>query len=139
MVLNIVGGRILEVSAEKKNDVPNQGLEYNIDLSELKRDGKRISIVYKYVINYKPDLAVMKIKGELFFEMEEADAKKIEDDYKKSKIVPPEFAEEVLNASNYSSATIGTLLSFAIGVGAPLNLPRTRVEGKQKADGVKAS
>src|SRR3989338_4174992 len=122
MFSNIVGGKILEVSAQKKNDGQNQGLEYNIDLSELKRTGKRISITYNYVINYKPELAVMKIKGELYFEMDEEKAKKVEEDYKKNKIVPPEFAEEVLNASNYSSATVGTLLSFAIGVGAPLNL-----------------
>jgi hypothetical protein len=124
----ITGGKIIEVSAEKKSDEKNTGLEYDIKLSDLKRNGKIITVTYNYTINYKPEMAVMKIKGELNLEFEEARAKTIEEAYKKNKFVPTDVAEEVLNASNYTTTSIGTLLAFAIGVGAPINLPKTKLE-----------
>ncbi len=136
----IVGGRIVSVEAKKDLDKAPEGMNVNIDITSLEATDGRLLVKYSYTIKYLPDSATMVIKGELFAEEDKDKRKAIEDEWKKSKTLTSDFAEDVLTAVTYSGSTVGTLLAYAINVNAPLNIPRARLNPQaQKRDANTAS
>ena len=136
----IVGGRIVSVEAKKDLDKAPEGMNVNIDITSLEVTDGRLLVKYSYTIKYLPDFATMVIKGELFADEDKDKRKAIEDEWKKSKTLTSDFAEDVLTAVTYSGSTVGTLLAYAINVNAPLNIPRARLNPQaQKRDANTAS
>ncbi|MFA6049331.1 MAG: hypothetical protein WC792_05310 [Candidatus Micrarchaeia archaeon] len=129
----ITGGRILEVKGTKHKDAPVQQLGVNVNIEDLfVRDGTG-TVKYTYTISYEPKLAEIEVVGELFFDDKAtADIKKAEADWKKSRMVPPQIAEEVLSAVTYSGSAVGTLVAFALNISAPINVPRARLAPAEK-------
>lgn len=123
----IVGGRIIEVNARKIEDVPLEGMNFNINIEEVKTAEGRLVVKYDYTIKYLPKAAEMLIKGELLVEESDKKRKEIEDDWKKKKQLPSEFAEEAITAITYTCSAVGTLLAFGLGITAPLNVPRAKL------------
>lgn len=131
----ILGGKISAVEAKRLNDGQVTGLAVNIDVTDLKEEGNTLTVNYTFTIKYNPDVAEMKVHGELQASEDPASRKKIMEEWKKSKTMLPAFAEDVLTAMNYAATATGTLLAYAINVGAPINTPRARVgpaEGEKK-------
>ncbi len=116
-------------------------MNVNIDITSLEVTDGRLLVKYSYTINYLPDSATMVIKGELFAEEDKDKRKAIEDEWKKSKTLTTDFAEDVLTAVTYSGSAVGTLLAYCINVNAPLNIPRARLnpQAQQKRDTKTAS
>jgi hypothetical protein len=123
----IVGGRIVEVSGRKIEDAPLEGMNVNINIEDVKTAEGRLVIKYDYTIKYLPKVAEMLVKGELLVEESDKKRKEIEDDWKKKKQLPPEFAEETLTAITYTCSAVGTLIAFGLGITAPLNIPRAKL------------
>ena len=65
------------------------------------------------------------MSGVLFAEESKSD--KIVEEFKKTKKLPDEIAEDVLNAINFSCATNGTLVVRALNLMPPMILPRIQV------------
>ena len=134
----ITGGKINAVEAKRLKEGQVTGLAVNIDVTDLKEDGNALAVSYTFTIHYNPEIAEMKIHGELQASEDPASRKKIMEEWKKSKTMLPSFAEDVLTAMNYAATATGTLLAYAINVGAPINTPRARVgppEGEKKKQG----
>lgn len=128
----ISGGRITGVEAKRLKEGLSEGLSVNINIDSVKRDGGKIVVSYSYTIDYSPEIAKMTVSGEIFLQEDEAEAKKIEKEWQDKKIIGPALAEELLTAITYSSSTVGTLAAFAIGVNAPINVPRARIVPKEE-------
>ncbi len=134
----IVGGRIVEVSGKKIEDSPLEGMNVNINIEDVKTAEGRLIIKYGYTIKYLPKVAEMFVKGELLVEENEKKRKEIEDDWKKKRQLPPDFAEEALTAITYTCSAVGTLLAFGLGITAPLNIPRAKIAPATPAKEAKA-
>lgn len=125
--MKIVGGRIVGVDAKKLEGSTFTGFDVNIGITDVKEVGKTIEVHYEHVAKYMKDFAEMSVRGVIIAEADDKERKKVVEDFKKTKQLPIENAEEMLMAINYATSTIGTLLAFAIGVSAPINIQRPRI------------
>ncbi|MFH1056382.1 MAG: hypothetical protein V1717_01130 [Candidatus Micrarchaeota archaeon] len=125
--MKVISGRIVSVEAERLEGKEFQGLDMNIQVHDIKDEGKNIEVVYSQATSYKKDFARMNVRGVIVAEVDDKEKKKILEDWKKNKQLPLDHAEGFLMAINYATSTVGTLLAFAINVNAPLNIPRTKI------------
>ncbi|HID72839.1 TPA: hypothetical protein EYP38_02755 [Candidatus Micrarchaeota archaeon] len=127
----IVGERIVKISGTKEKWEPIKGLNINISLEDIKVDGENVEMHYAYTANYEEGIGSLTIKGILMAKEDKKTAKKIEDEWKKNKKIPDDYAQSTLSAINYSGSANGTLLARVIGLTAPLIPPRIAVKGKE--------
>ncbi|MEM0475659.1 MAG: hypothetical protein QW343_02605 [Candidatus Norongarragalinales archaeon] len=123
----ISGGRIIEVRAVKKKDEVIEGMNVAVNIDNVSVEKEVIVVAYEYKITYLPDNAELVVRGELLASENEKDKKEIEEEWRKRKFLPNRFAEDVINAISYSGTAVGTILSFALNIPAPLNLPRAKI------------
>ncbi len=129
----IVGGRVTQLSAKKLNDgAKMSGLNINMNITGVEAEKNMVKVSYAVVTTYSPDIAEIEVKGELFLEEGEKKSREILDYYKKNKKLDTMLLEEVLTSINYSATAIGTLVSFALGIGAPLNIPKAKLDSNMK-------
>ena len=126
----IIGGKVNSVQAKKLKEEQAQGLSVNMDVKGVTEEGGKLVVEYEYTIKYEPGVAEMVVKGVIYAQEDEASRKAILKEWKENKQLIPAFAEDALTAVNYSATSTGTLLSYCVGLGAPLNIPRIRVEEK---------
>jgi hypothetical protein len=131
----ISGGKITGFDAKRLKDGQATGMAVNIAIDDLKAEGNRLTASYSYAVDYQPGMAKMTIFGEIWFD--EKNAKQLVEDWRKSKKFPPAMAEDLLTAINYAASAVGTLLSFGLGISAPLSISRARVQ--QQPANTKAS
>lgn len=125
----ISGGKILQLIGDRNKDKDGatvEGINFSINVDDMRFEKDRVVIRYAHTTTYSPDLATIKVVGELYVQ-NEPKVKEIEEQWKKTKQLPPAFAEEVLNAINYSASTVGTLMAFGLNIRAPLSLPAARL------------
>lgn len=128
----IAGGRITGLEAKRLKEGPSESLNVNINITGVKREGSKLAVSYDYRIDYSPEVAKMTISGELYIQESEAEVKRLEKEWQENKALSPALAEELLTAITYSASAIGTLAAFAIGVNAPINVPRARLVPKEE-------
>ncbi|MFH0834946.1 MAG: hypothetical protein V1881_01240 [Candidatus Micrarchaeota archaeon] len=128
----IIGGRITEAVAKRLKDGNISGLNVNIDIISVKEEDGKIVVAYSHKTEYQDGVAELIVKGDIISDEESKKRKEIAEAWKDKKYMDPAFAEDVLNAIGYSAASVGTLLAFSLGIGAPLNLPRAKLNVSEK-------
>ncbi|VVB67518.1 Uncharacterised protein [Candidatus Norongarragalina meridionalis] len=123
----ILGGRITEASAKRLKDGAVKGLNVNIDITSVKEEEGALLVSYTHKTDYQDEVAELVIKGDIIIQEDAKVRKEILEGWKEKKFLASEFAEDVLNAISYSAASVGTLLAFTLGIGAPINLPRAKL------------
>lgn len=130
----IVGGKITKVSAERlSDDADSKGLGMDVSIEGIELKDGILRLTYKYALEYQPKKAEMRVEGEIFYSGEEKKLSGLADGWRKTKKLDPSFAEEVLNAITHTGMVVGTLLSFAIGVPAPIAGQKLSVSDKPPA------
>ena len=130
----ILGGRINRVEAKRKEENALEGMDINFTIDSVTADKKVLTIAYTTKTDYRPSVAEITVQGEIFWEEDEKKAKEIAEDFKKTRRVGDNNTmEEILTALNYSMQAVGTLAAFALGISAPLNVPRTRISNAPPA------
>ena len=133
----IVGERILEISGKRATKGSVTGLNINIALEDVQKQGDIVELTYVYTANYEENFGQLRIKGVLLAREEEKVANDILETWKKGKKVPDGYAETVLSAVNYSGSANGTLLARVMGLTAPLIPPRIQISKKEAPAGKK--
>ena len=134
----ITGGRINYVEVKRDKDAAPTGININVNVDDVKLEKGELNVKYTYLVNYDEGVATLKILGLLI--AKEDKPEKIVDEFKKTKKLPDEFAEEVLNAINFTCSTNGTLVVRALNLLPPMVLPRIQVQrGGTAASGKKAA
>jgi len=123
----ILTGKILDVRATKKKDEQMKGLNVNVALEDFKPEADKATIRYTYSLSYEPGVATMQVLGELIVQFPKDKMKECREKWEKEKNLPLDVAEEILTAITYTGTAVGTLLAFAIGVNAPINIPRAKL------------
>jgi len=124
----ITGGKIVYVEAKREKEGPVEGLNINIGLDDVAVKGSDVTIQYTFMVDYGDKVGHLKITGVLYASEDKNKAKEIEDMWKKSKKVPTDFAELVLNTINYTCGVNGTFVVQPVRLTPPMQLPRVRVE-----------
>jgi hypothetical protein len=70
---------------------------------------------------------MMKIQGSVFLKDTPSAAKKLAEDWKKSKVMPREISENILNMINASAGVNGIFVAKAINLAPPLVPPKIQV------------
>ncbi len=132
----IIGGKVDSFSAKRKSDEAIQSLSINVLIDDVQRDARTLKINYTCRTSYSPDAAELEVKGTMFWEEEnEAKAKALQTEFDKQKRLPNEVAEEVITAVNYTNSAVGTLLAFGLGITAPINVPKAKVNARPGTQG----
>jgi len=121
----ISGGRITDIEGKKLKDGQISGMAVNINIDEVRAEGEKMTVAYTFAIDYQPEFAKLAIRGEIF--IQEKNAKEAAEKWKKTRQFPPALAEELLTSINYAASAVGTLVSFGLGVNAPIAIPRARI------------
>jgi len=120
----IVGGKITAVEGKKMKEENPKGLSINISLTDVKTKEDTVEVEYVYTASYPEGVGELIIKGIMYAKEDKKLVKKIEDEWKKSKKVPEEYAELLLSAINYSGSANGTLLARVLNMSPPLFPPK---------------
>ena len=121
----IVGGRIKYAEAKKDKDEPATGLSINVNIDSMALDGEILNIEYTYNVKYEKNVGSLTIKGVIKSKTD--DRQKILDEWNKTKKLSNEFAEEVINAVNFTCGVNGTLIVRAVNLAPPMIFPKIQV------------
>ena len=111
------------------NNIAIKGVEEkDFSLGTSKQNG--VKFRFEFVSKYEPDLAEIKIGGDILYLEDVAKVKKIVEEWKKSKKIQKEIMAEILNAALVKCNIEALILSKEVNLPPPLNLPK--IEAKQK-------
>jgi hypothetical protein len=135
----ITGGKIVYVEAKRDREGAVEGLSLNIGIDDVAVKGDAVTIQYTFQAIYGDKIGHLKINGMLYASEDKSKAKEIEDTWKKSKKLPDDFAEMVLNTINYTCSVNGTFVVQPVRLSPPMQLPLVKVgspeEKKKKEKG----
>jgi hypothetical protein len=124
----ITGGKIVSVEAKRDKEGAVDGMNINVGIDDVAVKGDSITIQYTFAVDYEDKVGHLKIIGVLYASEDKSKGKEIEDMWKKSKKLPAEFAEVVLNSISYTCGINGTFVVQPVRLSPPMQLPRVRVE-----------
>ncbi len=125
----ITGGRIDAVEGKRNKEDTFQGLNINIAVDNVKVEGENVEVAYTYDVSYANDAGSVRVKGALFAKEDKKLAKTIEDEWKKAKKLPNEFAETALTAINFAGSANGIFIARVLNLSPPLVPQRIQVNG----------
>ena|SRR5271157_3151221 len=123
----ITGGKIVYVEAKRENDELVSGMRINVGLDDISVKGDIVTVKYTFVADYDDKVGHLKMNGVIYAREDRNKAKEIEDSWKKSKKVPDDFAEVVLNTISYTCGVNGTFAVQPVRLSAPMQMPVVKV------------
>ncbi len=121
----IVCGRIVAAEVNKKTEEQATGLNINVSIEDVAVNKGILDIKYIYTVTYEKEVGTLKITG--YIEAKEDGQDKIAAEWKKTKKLPDGFAEELLNAINFTCGVNGTLIVRALNMAPPMVLPKIQI------------
>jgi len=130
----ITGMRMTRAEVTRmKNEMP-KGISINMTIENVKPVGNTSAeITFIYAATYADDVGTVQINGVLFVEEEKKKRDQIVKEWKESKKLPDDFAEEILNNINFACGANGTLMARVVNLQPPMLPPRIKL-GKGGAD-----
>jgi hypothetical protein len=122
----IVGDRINRIDAQINPDESFSGFKIDIKMGEVRKEAAdRLLIDYVYTLDYDKVGKVL-LYGTVF----ESDAKKIpqlEDAWKKTKRLPQDYVEELVNIINFVGSAHGTIVTRVLNIRPPIIPPKLSI------------
>ena len=127
----IVGNRVTKVSATRDKAEPRKGLNFKINIQDVKVTGKKVEITYDYEAEYTEGVGSIKIEGLMFAEEEKALCDEIKKEWADNKKLPQSYAEVILNAINYFGGVNGVLAARIVNLSPPIVPPKFTLAKKE--------
>ncbi len=128
--------KIHKVSAEYPEPARITGLNIDMNIENLKVNGQELELSFTYTVNYLgiekgkfPAKLVM--NGKVKARESDEKIKTIENEWKKNKKIPNDFAETVMNSVNFFCSSNGILVTKAINLVPPMIPPRIQVKNPE--------
>lgn len=135
----IVGFNFDRINVEKKNPIRGR-VQVKTDMAikdvkdqELLMGKKKESVlkfVFKFVVNYQPDIGEIAIDGHVLFMEEPSEVKKIMSGWKKKKFIPPNLMTLLLNAVLVRCNVKALVLSHEVNLPPHIRLPTISPKSK---------
>lgn len=113
---------INDIEAKKTPGKNNRGFDVLFNLEDVKVEGDEVRIKYIYTANYKENAGHIRLRGELVAKEDKDLIKKVEAELKTKKL-PPEYMQKVVNAVNYFGTTNATVIAHTMGMVPPIKMP----------------
>lgn len=111
----------------KVNVTSNIGIDNIVDASiGVDKVNKTMRVSFTFTTKYSGDLAEIVLKGNMIVLEESKKAKKIIDEWKKSKKLDKEFATTILNILMTKGSMEAVILAKELNLPSPIQLPRVR-------------
>lgn len=136
-MIGVIGFNFAKIEAERSPAVTGKiSIKNNVQIKEIesadlflgKNKQAGIRFRFEYTSTYEPKAGKIVLTGDLLAVEEEAKAKEIVDDWKKSKKLNPEVMAHVLNNVLNKCNIQAIILSREIALPAPVQLPRVQVK-----------
>ncbi|MBU0585974.1 hypothetical protein KJ780_00525 [Candidatus Micrarchaeota archaeon] len=124
--------RVLEIHAQRPEEIKRTGFEVLFNMEDAKVEGDLVKVGFSYVANYPDGNGSIQIKGILHSQEDAETIKKIEDGLK-SKKLPPDYMQKLVNTVNYLGTTSATVVASVMNMSPPMKLPAL-VIGEKKND-----
>lgn len=129
----IVGGKLNYAEVKREKEEAASGISINVTIDAIDIKDGDLHVQYTYSVNYEKDVGHLKMSGIII--AREDNPERIAREWAEKKRLPDAFAEELLNAINFTCGVNGTLVVRALGLAPPMVLPRItlakgEVEGK---------
>lgn len=127
----IVGNRIDKIEAAREKVEPRKGLNFKINIKDVKVSGKKLDMAYNYEAEYTEGIGYIKFEGTITAEEDKALVDEVKKEWADKKRLPQKYAEIVLNAINYFGGINGVFVSRVINLSPPIMPPRFTLSKKE--------
>lgn len=132
--MTIVGFNFTKISAERKNAVVGMvNINNSITLKDvaeaklgLAGDRGALRMTFAFTSDYTPELATLMMEGDVLMLLEVKQAQSVLDGWKKSKNLPREVAEPLMNHILDRCNIQALLLSKDLNLPSPVQLPKVQ-------------
>lgn len=123
------------VEGRRISDAPISGLGVNIQLDDVLAKGEQLEITFTYTANYAENVGKLTVRGKLTASGTLEECQQLSRNWRSTKKLTRDFAEEVLNTINYVCGTNGTFVARAVNLSPPMMPPKIEVteEGAESA------
>lgn len=114
-----------------KNERPKQvRIDHNSTVNQFRDvDGDKATIDFQYIASYGP-VGMIKLEGSILFEDE--GAKKIADEWRKTRKMPDQVASQIHTAIMHACVPQAVGIAKDLGLPPPIPLPQVRLGSKPK-------
>ncbi|HLC68917.1 MAG TPA: hypothetical protein VJH24_03680 [Candidatus Bilamarchaeaceae archaeon] len=127
----IIGGKVTGVEVKKNVERVPRTFNFDIKLKDVETNGEEVEVTYYYTVQYENNAGHIRMEGVLVTKEKEEMVRSIQSEWKKTKTLPPAYAEMILSAITYGGGSNGTLLATVVNLPPPLMPPRIQV-GKEQ-------
>lgn len=113
--------------AKREGFAPAENLDININIEDMKPVGELMGVDFVYTVTYKPKAGFLKITGTVYVADKPSEVKNMLDNWKKTKALPKELGEPLLNVVNLSAGVNGVFIARALNMAPPLIPPRLQI------------
>lgn len=137
----IVGFNFEKISAEKKDaikgkiDIKNNVSIDNVDEKKISFGSdkqKVLSFTFEFTSKYDPEVALIRLVGDVLYMEEAKKAKDIIDGWRKDKRLPKDIVPSILNAILNKCHIQALFLSEQINLPPPVQLPKLQFQQKSE-------
>ena len=127
----IVGNRVAKIEALREKQEPRTGLNFKINIKDVKVAAKKVDITYEYAADYTEGVGKITMEGVITAEEEKALLDEIKKEWADKKRLPQQYAEVILNAINYFGGVNGVLAARIVNLSPPIVPPRFTLSKKE--------
>lgn len=124
MISVIVGNRVTKIEATREKQEPRKGLNFKINIKDVKVAAKKVDITYDYTAEYTEGVGHITIEGIMTAEEEKSLLDEVKKEWADNKKLPQNYAEVILNAINYFGGINGVLAARIVNLSPPIVPPR---------------
>ena len=132
-MVRVASSRVTSIQGTRDSLNPVESLSLNINFDNIKFEKSMLKVNFTYTVTYTTDAGKIVVSGEL--SLEDSNMKKIEDDFKKTKNLSVDVAEEIVNAASFTGSAAGTLVAYGLNLPAPINTSRAKLTPQAQAKG----
>ncbi len=108
-----------EAKRTKEGLIAGIDLNITIDNVDVKSSGD-VTISFTYSANYRPEIGYLKMSGYIGGKSDKEESKRITDEFKKSKHLPLDISEPLLNMINATAGINGIFVARALNLSPPI-------------------
>ena len=120
-----------EAKRTREGLIAGVDLNINIENVDIKSNGE-VTLNFTYTANYRPDMGYLKMTGNVVGKSDKEEGKKLAEEYKKTKRLPADIGEPILNMINATAGINGIFVARAINLAPPIIPARISLVGEQE-------
>lgn len=129
--MSMIAFNFTNISAERRvGRVAKYSIKNSTNIVEVKEmplgKQKALLFVFKNTVDYEPGVGTIALSGDVLFLSSDEEAKKVVEQFAKTKKIDTKYSEAVYNAILSRSTVQSLVLARDVGLPAPIQMPRVK-------------